>query len=76
MVTSGATYAAAVATGRSSGFVRFHYDLESEARLAMTNDVVERMMPYWYDGIIPDLQTGKTVLVAAHGNSLRALVKQ
>ena len=38
-------------------------------------DVVARMLPYWYDGIIPDLRDGKTVLVAAHGNSLRALVK-
>ena len=38
-------------------------------------DVVARMMPYWQESIIPDLQTGKTVLVTAHGNSLRALVK-
>jgi 2,3-bisphosphoglycerate-dependent phosphoglycerate mutase len=38
-------------------------------------DVVERMLPYWYDGIVPDLAPGRTVLVAAHGNSLRALVK-
>ena len=38
-------------------------------------DVVDRMIPYWHDSIVPDLQTGRTVLVAAHGNSLRALVK-
>jgi len=38
-------------------------------------DVVERMLPYWYDWIIPDLRDGKVVLVVAHGNSLRALVK-
>jgi 2,3-bisphosphoglycerate-dependent phosphoglycerate mutase len=38
-------------------------------------DVLERMLPYWYDGIVPDLRDGKTVLVVAHGNSLRALVK-
>jgi 2,3-bisphosphoglycerate-dependent phosphoglycerate mutase len=38
-------------------------------------DVVARMLPYWYDVIVPDLLTGETVLVAAHGNSLRALVK-
>ena len=38
-------------------------------------DVVTRMMPYWQESIIPDLKTGKTVLVTAHGNSLRALVK-
>jgi 2,3-bisphosphoglycerate-dependent phosphoglycerate mutase len=38
-------------------------------------DVVDRMMPYWYDDIVPDLEQHGTVLVAAHGNSLRALVK-
>lgn len=38
-------------------------------------DVVERMLPYWYDAIVPDLRAGHTVIVAAHGNSLRALVK-
>ncbi len=38
-------------------------------------DVVDRLLPYWYDAIVPDLRTGATVLVAAHGNSLRALVK-
>ena len=38
-------------------------------------DVVERMLPYWFDAIIPDLTAHKTVLVTAHGNSLRALVK-
>lgn len=38
-------------------------------------DVVERLVPYWESDIIPELKAGKTVLVAAHGNSLRALVK-
>ncbi len=38
-------------------------------------DVLDRMLPYWYDAIVPDLLVGRTVLVAAHGNSLRALVK-
>lgn len=38
-------------------------------------DVVDRMLPYWYDAIIPDLASHGTVLVVAHGNSLRALVK-
>ena len=33
------------------------------------------MLPYWYDSIVPDLRAGKVTLVAAHGNSLRALVK-
>jgi 2,3-bisphosphoglycerate-dependent phosphoglycerate mutase len=38
-------------------------------------DVVERMLPYWFDSIVPDLLRHKCVLVSAHGNSLRALVK-
>ena len=38
-------------------------------------DVVARMLPYWYDAIAVDLLAGREVLVAAHGNSLRALVK-
>jgi 2,3-bisphosphoglycerate-dependent phosphoglycerate mutase len=38
-------------------------------------DVVDRLLPYWYDAIVPDLAADRTVLVAAHGNSLRALVK-
>ncbi|MDQ3592597.1 MAG: phosphoglyceromutase [Actinomycetota bacterium] len=38
-------------------------------------DVLDRMLPYWYDAIVPDLLLARTVLVAAHGNSLRALVK-
>jgi 2,3-bisphosphoglycerate-dependent phosphoglycerate mutase len=38
-------------------------------------DVVARFLPYFTDVIVPDLRVGKTVLIAAHGNSLRALVK-
>jgi 2,3-bisphosphoglycerate-dependent phosphoglycerate mutase len=37
--------------------------------------VIDRLLPYWADAIVPDLNAGKTVLVAAHGNSLRGLVK-
>ena len=37
-------------------------------------DTVERFLPYWHDTIVPTLKTGKRVLIAAHGNSLRALV--
>jgi 2,3-bisphosphoglycerate-dependent phosphoglycerate mutase len=48
---------------------------EIRPRTECLADVVDRMLPYWYDGIVPDLLTGATVLVAAHGNSLRALVK-
>ena len=38
-------------------------------------DVLLRALPYWYDEIVPDLYAGKVVLIAAHGNSLRAIVK-
>ena len=38
-------------------------------------DVIERFLPYWENDIVPDLRAGSTVLVGAHGNSLRALVK-
>jgi 2,3-bisphosphoglycerate-dependent phosphoglycerate mutase len=38
-------------------------------------DVVSRFLPYFTDAIVPDLRVGKTVLIAAHGNSLRAVVK-
>ncbi len=44
-------------------------------RTECLRDVVARMLPYWYDAIVPDLAAGLTVLVVAHGNSLRALVK-
>jgi 2,3-bisphosphoglycerate-dependent phosphoglycerate mutase len=38
-------------------------------------DVVQRLIPYWEQEIIPDLKSGKVTLITAHGNSLRALVK-
>ena len=38
-------------------------------------DVVTRMLPYWFSDVVPDLVAGRVVLLAAHGNSLRALVK-
>ena len=44
-------------------------------RTECLKDVVTRMLPYWHDVIVPDLKKGHTVLVTAHGNSLRALVK-
>jgi 2,3-bisphosphoglycerate-dependent phosphoglycerate mutase len=44
-------------------------------RTECLKDVVARMLPYWYDAVVPQLFDGKTVLLAAHGNSLRALVK-
>ena len=44
-------------------------------RTECLKDVIERLLPYWEEQIVPDLKAGKTVLIAAHGNSLRALVK-
>jgi 2,3-bisphosphoglycerate-dependent phosphoglycerate mutase len=44
-------------------------------RTECLKDVVERLVPYWEQAIVPDLRAGHTVLVTAHGNSLRALVK-
>ena len=44
-------------------------------RTECLKDVLGRLIPYWHDAIIPDLLVGRTVLVVAHGNSLRALVK-
>lgn len=48
---------------------------EIRPRSECLKDVLERTLPYWYDAVVPDLLAGKTVMVAAHGNSLRALVK-
>jgi 2,3-bisphosphoglycerate-dependent phosphoglycerate mutase len=44
-------------------------------RTECLKDVIARFLPYWQSDIVPDLQDGNLVLVAAHGNSLRALVK-
>lgn len=44
-------------------------------RTECLKDVLERVRPYWENAIVPELRRGNTVLVAAHGNSLRALVK-
>ncbi|HQR35186.1 MAG TPA: 2,3-bisphosphoglycerate-dependent phosphoglycerate mutase, partial [Blastocatellia bacterium] len=50
----------------------------SEAELPLTEclkDTVARMLPHWHEQIAPAVKAGKRVIVAAHGNSLRALVK-
>jgi 2,3-bisphosphoglycerate-dependent phosphoglycerate mutase len=44
-------------------------------RTECLKDVIARFLPYWESDIVPDLRAGHTVLIAAHGNSLRALVK-
>jgi 2,3-bisphosphoglycerate-dependent phosphoglycerate mutase len=52
-------------------------DLPPEARPRgeSLHDVTRRLLPYWYDAIVPDLRRHGCVLVASHGNTLRALVK-
>ena len=58
-----------------AGDVRYA-DLGDEMpRTECLKDVIARMLPYWDSAIVPDLQSGQTVLIAAHGNSLRAIVK-
>jgi 2,3-bisphosphoglycerate-dependent phosphoglycerate mutase len=62
---------------RYPGNDRRYADL-AEDELPLTEclkDTVERFLPYWHEAIVPDLEAGKRVLIAAHGNSLRALVK-
>jgi 2,3-bisphosphoglycerate-dependent phosphoglycerate mutase len=44
-------------------------------RTECLRDVVARLLPYWQDALVPDLRAGRVVLVVAHGNSVRALVK-
>ena len=50
-------------------------DVADAPRTECLKDVLERFLPYWEEEIVPDLRAGRTVIVAAHGNSLRALVK-
>src|SRR5438105_865567 len=52
-----------------------HLPYELRPRTECLKDVLYRLLPYWYDALVPDLAAGRTPLVVAHGNSLRALVK-
>ncbi len=49
--------------------------LEAVPRSECLANVLDRLLPYWYDALVPDLRGGLNVLVVAHGNSLRALIK-
>ena len=59
------------------------YDLSNDRRYAgitipaaeSLKDTIARVLPYWESAIVPELRAGKRVIIAAHGNSLRALVK-
>lgn len=62
---------------RFPGKDRRYHDLSRE-QLPLTEclkDTVERFIPYWVDTIVPSIKQGKRIIIAAHGNSLRALVK-
>jgi 2,3-bisphosphoglycerate-dependent phosphoglycerate mutase len=48
---------------------------EARPRAESLRDVTARLLPYWYDSIVPGLRPGTTVLIVSHGNTLRALVK-
>src|SRR5262249_5308770 len=48
---------------------------EARPRAESLRDVAARLLPYWYDSIVPGLRPGTTVLVVSHGNTLRALIK-
>jgi 2,3-bisphosphoglycerate-dependent phosphoglycerate mutase len=48
---------------------------EARPRAESLRDVTARLLPYWYDAIVPDLRASGCVLVVSHGNTLRALVK-
>lgn len=48
---------------------------EARPRGESLHDVTRRLLPYWYDAIVPDLRQYECVLVVSHGNTLRALIK-
>lgn len=58
-----------------AGDVRYADLGEDLPRTECLKDVIARLLPYWESAILPDLATHDTVLIAAHGNSLRAIVK-
>jgi len=52
-----------------------YVDQQLIPRSECLKDTVARALPFWYDSIVPEILQGKKVLIAAHGNSLRAMVK-
>jgi len=57
------------------GDVRYADLIDALPRNECLKDVVVRLLPYWYDALVPELRLGRVPLVVAHGNSLRALIK-
>jgi len=67
----------AITDSRNPGFDQRYFQLKKE-ELPCTEslkDTLHRVLAYWYEGIVPELKEGKRVIISAHGNSLRALVK-
>jgi 2,3-bisphosphoglycerate-dependent phosphoglycerate mutase len=62
---------------RHPSFDRRYRELDRRAlpQAESLKDTIERVLPYWHDAIVPAIRAGRRVLVTAHGNSLRALVK-
>lgn len=62
---------------RYPGFDRRYNELKGEEipLAECLKDTVERVLPYWHETIVPIIKSGKRILISAHGNSLRALVK-
>jgi 2,3-bisphosphoglycerate-dependent phosphoglycerate mutase len=62
---------------RYPGHDRRYHDLQEHElpRTECLKDTVDRFLPHWHDVIAPAIRSGKRVIIAAHGNSLRALVK-
>jgi 2,3-bisphosphoglycerate-dependent phosphoglycerate mutase len=62
---------------RYPGFDERYKDLDRRVlpKAESLKDTIARVLPYWHDAIVPQIRAGRRVLVAAHGNSLRALVK-
>jgi 2,3-bisphosphoglycerate-dependent phosphoglycerate mutase len=58
-----------------AGDPRYANLLDTVPRTESLKDVVGRILPYWYDAVVPDLRQYNVVLIVAHGNSLRALKK-
>ncbi|MEQ2293637.1 hypothetical protein AMECASPLE_035624 [Ameca splendens] len=48
---------------------------ENLPRAESLKEVLDRLLPFWHSTVVPEIQRGKTVLISAHGNSCRALLK-
>src|ERR1700676_337938 len=76
MVTSRFWFGDGATTCRHRPLTSLIHAIPSEIPLTeCLKDTVARFLPYWHQTIVPAIQGGKKVIITAHGNSLRALVK-